>query len=42
VVDAMEDATRPVVPGDLGYALQLDHTDLAHIATAHDTSRSPR
>jgi hypothetical protein len=34
VVDAMEDATRPVVPGDLGYALQLDHTDLAHIATA--------
>jgi hypothetical protein len=34
VVDAMADATRPVVPGDLGYALQLDHTDLAHIATA--------
>jgi hypothetical protein len=34
VVDAMEDATRPVVPGDLGYALQLDHTDLDHIAAA--------
>jgi len=26
VVDAMEDATRPVVPGDLGYALRLDRS----------------
>ena len=34
VVDAMADGGRPVVPGDFGYALQLDHTDLAHIATA--------
>lgn len=34
VVDAMADGNRPVVDGDFGYALQLDHTDLAHIATA--------
>ena len=34
VVDAMEDATRPVVPGDLGYALRLDRSELDHIAAA--------
>lgn len=34
VVDAMADGARPVVPGDFGWSLQLDHTDLAHIAAA--------